>query len=139
MELLVYRALYHYLGRAENLRWRAYRANWLRKMGNPQYCEVCGVKVWFDSDKHKNLPEDQRGTLDHIIPKSYIFKFGWTDLLYEDSNFELLCKKCNREKGFTFPRELSTPLLKKLQHAAQQSELTPKTVRDKLGVCQSRD
>ena len=132
MTVLLFRALYSRLGLLENARWRRFRRDWLFSKRTDGRCEMCGDEVWFWADRNKNLDPMKRATLDHIIPKYYIFKFGWIDLLYDEDNFELMCKACNVNKGFAFPRELSTDLMEKLQQAANSSDLTPKSIRDRL-------
>ena len=103
--ILIYKMLYAYLGKRENARWRKFRVDWLRANNNPTRCRSCNKKVDFKNDGL------DRATLDHIIPKTAIYAMELTDLLYEPSNFELMCKGCNMDKANTVP-EVLPPLLK---------------------------
>ncbi len=51
-------------------------------------CALCGVVCTFD------INEDNQATVDHVVPISK----GGLDVI---TNMQLLCRKCNTEKGDT--------------------------------------
>lgn len=52
------------------------------------YCQYC--KISGDEDKL---------TLDHIIPKKMLLDMGLDEFYDDESNLELLCSRCNSNKG----------------------------------------
>ena len=53
-----------------------------------EYCRYCNV-----SGKETKL------TLDHIVPKKMLLDMGLDEFYEDESNLEILCTKCNSNKG----------------------------------------
>ena len=73
-------------------------------------CEKCGRKTDYL-------------TVDHIVPVSFIEMLGLRNEAYEhDWNFQLLCRACNRLKGyyFDFTNPKTFPLLQKYVELTQE-------------------
>lgn len=74
----------------------------IKERGN--YCSNCNANG-----------EENKLTLDHIIPKRVLLDMGLDEYYEDEDNLEILCAKCNGQKGsqldFSNPRTI--PLLEK--------------------------
>ena len=69
----------------------------------------CGVKV-----HEGTYPAADTMTLDHIIPRLFIYELELPGLITDPRNFRMLCSKCNEERGHDI-RDLPQVLQEKIR------------------------
>lgn len=92
--VLTYLGLYSYWGRTVNLAQRAAFLRWRANRHWPKRCEKCGIKV-----REGTAPASDTMTLDHIIPKFFIYELELPGLITDPRNLRMLCSKCNNRRG----------------------------------------
>jgi 5-methylcytosine-specific restriction endonuclease McrA len=67
-------------------------------------CETCNISG-----------DDDKLTLDHIIPKKMLLDMGLEEYYTDEDNLQILCSKCNGKKGsqLDFNNSKTIPLLEK--------------------------
>lgn len=101
--------LKHYLGKTINK--EVCRAGWEFWENSTQLQRICGICGEYVKFKHRSI--------DHIIPKSVIYKTGLAGLLYDKRNFRITHRVCNTNRGSDLS-ELPPAVIEKLESLTER-------------------